>query len=100
MIKHARQIASIVGNLEEAHLASDPLNTSFVEMGAGKGTLSCMLSETSGRGGSYYLLDRGTAFRNKKDKHTHMERKTTSSNHKQTTRKKKISRKAHNNTRK
>tara|TARA_B100000795_G_scaffold153601_1_gene115135 strand:+ start:136 stop:1866 length:1731 start_codon:yes stop_codon:yes gene_type:complete len=68
MLKHARQIASIVGNIEQANLSSDPKNTAFVELGAGKGTLSCMLSETAGRGGSFVLVDRGTGFRNKSDK--------------------------------
>ena len=68
MLKHARQIASIVGNIEKAQLSSAPEETAFVELGAGKGTLSCMLSETAGRGGSFVLVDRGTGFRNKSDK--------------------------------
>ena len=69
LLKHTRQIASIIGNMESARLAPEPHATTFVELGAGKATLSGMLSETlSGRGASYVLIDRGTGFRNKCDR--------------------------------
>ena len=69
LLKHTRQIASIIGNMESARLAPEPHATTFVELGAGKATLSGMLSETlSGRGASYVLIDRGTGFHNKCDR--------------------------------
>ena len=69
LIKHSRQIASIIGNMEAAGLTVSPSQTTFVELGAGKATLSGMLSQTtSGHGGHFVLIDRGTGFRNKSDR--------------------------------
>ena len=67
LLKHCRQTASIVGHLERVGLTREPQRTTFIELGAGKATLSEMLAETAGRGGSYVLIDRDT-FRNKRDK--------------------------------
>jgi tRNA:m4X modification enzyme len=68
LLKHCRQTASIVGHLERVGLTREPQRTTFIELGAGKATLSEMLAETAGgRGGSYVLIDRDK-FRNKRDK--------------------------------
>ncbi|KAK9901520.1 hypothetical protein WJX75_000124 [Coccomyxa subellipsoidea] len=47
-IKHARQQAAILGQMQQAGLLQKPRSTTFVEFGAGKGYLSCMLEESFG----------------------------------------------------
>ncbi|BDA42263.1 tRNA:m(4)X modification enzyme TRM13 homolog [Coccomyxa sp. Obi] len=47
-IKHARQQAAILGQMQQAGLLQRSRSTIYVEYGAGKGYLSCMLAESFG----------------------------------------------------
>eukprot|EP00878_Enallax_costatus_P030758 GHUV01033544.1.p1 GENE.GHUV01033544.1~~GHUV01033544.1.p1 ORF type:complete len:214 (+),score=75.18 GHUV01033544.1:1014-1655(+) len=59
--KHAAQHASIVGNMEAAGLLSDPQDSIFVELGAGKGFLSAWVHQMCGAR-ELILLDRQGNF--------------------------------------
>lgn len=67
-LKHLRQTAALLGHLQRAELLDQPVATSYIEFGAGKGHLSYWLAQVvKGTAGSNVLLVDRASHRHKQD---------------------------------